>query len=280
MAGSHILKTTILTMGLLYLGSVLYHQAKSTCCGCEQRYVERPRRFHPKCKSKPTICAQTCSWDPQDVRNKLYQIILTFWEMCLGNSGFVVLLREPSWNRSILFMVVDEAHCIKQWGGDFRKQFTSLETIRSFVPRGVAVLATSATMTPPTLGTVRSTMAINAKISFHLNLGNDRPNIVPIVWSMEGAMLDLTALNFIVRGRDRPLRTIIYPNDKRLTMRACNYLPKLLPTLQVHILDVLHATLIRLHTAEPLDLCYNNCIRTTSLAFLTPLCKDTNITPC
>jgi len=180
--------------------------------------------------------------DPQDVRNKLYRIILTSPEMCLGNSGFAALLKEPRWSRSILFMVVDEAHCIRQWGGEFRKQYTSLETLRSFVPRGVPVLAGSATMAPVTLKDVRSTLAIDADKSFHLNLGNDRRNIVPLVWPMDGAASNLGALDFVVRGRDQPLRTIIYFNDKRLTMRACNYLRKLLPPSQVHTVDVLHAT--------------------------------------
>lgn len=162
--------------------------------------------------------------------------------MCLGNSGFAALLKDPRWSRSILFMVVDEAHCIKQWGGEFRKQFTSLETLRSFARRGASVLATSATMAPPTLQNVRSTLGINAETSFHLNLGNDRPNIVPIVWPMDGAASNLGALDFVVCGRDRPLRTIIYFNDKRLTMRACNYLRKLLPPSQACTVDVLHAT--------------------------------------
>jgi len=97
-------------------------------------------------------------------------------------------------------------------------------------------------MGPVTLETVRSTLGINAKTSFYLNLRNDRPNLVPIVWPMEGAVSDLAALDFVVGGRDRPSRTIVYFNDKRLTMRACNHLQKLLPPSQVRTVDVLHAT--------------------------------------
>jgi len=59
---------------------------------------------------------------------------------------------------------------------------------------------------------------------------------------MEGAATNLAALDFVVRGRDQPLRMIIYFNDKCLTMRACNYLRKLLPPSQVDTVDVLHAT--------------------------------------
>lgn len=161
--------------------------------------------------------------------------------MCLGNSGFAALLKDPRWNRSILFMVVDEAHCIKQWGAEFRKHYLSLETLRSFVPREVPVLATSATMPPDTLENVRSTLGITVEKSFHLNLGNDRCNIVPLVWPMEGGTSNLSALDFIVRGRDQPLRTIVYFNNKCLAMRACSYLEKQLPPSQAHTIGVLHA---------------------------------------
>ena len=162
--------------------------------------------------------------------------------MCLGDSGFAALLKEPRWSRDILLMVIDEAHCIEHWGAEFRKHYSSLETLRSFVPRGVPILATSATLPPATLKHIRSVLGINAEKSFHLNLGNDRMNIIPLVWPMEGAASNLEALDFIVRGRNQPLRTIIYFNDKRLTMRACNHLRTLLPISQAHIVDVLHAS--------------------------------------
>lgn len=161
--------------------------------------------------------------------------------MCLGDSGFAALLREPKWSRSILFMVVDEAHCIERWGSEFRKHYSSLETLRSFVPRGVPVLATSATMPPATLEHVRTTLGMNSAKSFHLNLGNDRRNIVPLVWPMEGGASNLSALDFIVRGRDRPLRTIVYFNSKLLAMQACTYPQNLLPPSQAHTINVLHA---------------------------------------
>ena len=189
-----------------------------------------------------TICAQICSPSQQGVKGKLYRIILTSPEMCLGDSGFSALLKDPRWSCSILSMIVDEAHCIEQWGAEFRKHYASLETLRSFVPRGVPVLATSATMPPKTLEHIWTILGVNTGRLFHLNLGNDRRNIVPLVWPIEGGASNLAALDFVVCGRDQPLRTIIYFNDKRLTMLACHYLQKLLPPLQVHMIDVLHAS--------------------------------------
>ena len=99
------------------------------------------------------------------MKERRYRIILTSPEMCLGDSGFVALLKDPRWSRSILFMVVDEAHYIKRWGGEFQKHYTSLETLRPFVPRGAPVLATSATMPPTTLENGGVTPVCSAWIS-------------------------------------------------------------------------------------------------------------------
>ena len=162
--------------------------------------------------------------------------------MCLGDSGFAALLKEPQRSRDIFFMAVDEAHCIKQWGPEFRKHYASLETLRSFVPRGIPVLAASATMPPATLDHVQSMLGMTTGKLFHLNLGNDRRNVFPLVWPMDGSASNLAALDFIVCGRDRPLRTIIYFNDKLLTMRACRYLRKRVLSSQIHTIDVLHAS--------------------------------------
>ena len=210
------------------------------------------------------ICAHIRSSTQQDLKNKQYRIVLTSPEMCLGDSGFAALLKEPRWSRDIFFMVVDEAHCIKQWGPEFRKHYASLETLRSFVPRGVPVLATSATMPPATLDHVQAILGMTAEKLFHLNLGNDRRNVFPLVWPMEGGTSNLAALDFVVRGRDRPLRTIIYFNDKLLTMRACRYLREKLPSSKKHIVDTLHASrgpdakkkvMERFRTGEILVLC-------------------------
>ncbi len=42
-------------------------------------------------------------------------------------------------------LVVDEAHCISDWGHDFRPDYRRLRTMLSDLPSGVPVLATTAT---------------------------------------------------------------------------------------------------------------------------------------
>jgi len=62
----------------------------------------------------------------------------------LANEGFVERVLMPIANR-IGLMVVDEAHCISDWGHDFRPDYRRLVNILKQIPPNVPVLGTTAT---------------------------------------------------------------------------------------------------------------------------------------
>src|SRR3954451_22306703 len=51
----------------------------------------------------------------------------------------------PELSAATGLLVVDEAHCISDWGHDFRPDYRRLRTMLSDLPPGVPVLATTAT---------------------------------------------------------------------------------------------------------------------------------------
>ncbi|KAJ6600054.1 P-loop containing nucleoside triphosphate hydrolase protein, partial [Mycena sp. CBHHK59/15] len=68
-----------------------------------------------------------------------------------GHPKFRQLLSTPAFAKKIAAFVIDEAHCISQWGDNFRAEYAELGTLRAFVPLQVPFLVASATLPPPVL---------------------------------------------------------------------------------------------------------------------------------
>ena len=88
----------------------------------------------------------------------------------LGNSQTVSLLQRGT----LSVIAIDEAHCVSQWGHDFRPDYLALGELGSTFP-GVPRLALTATATPETHREITERLALpEAK---HFVASFDRPNI-------------------------------------------------------------------------------------------------------
>jgi superfamily II DNA helicase RecQ len=157
---------------------------------------------------------------------------------------FSQLLRSPEFAKYLLSIIVDEAHCISEWGETFRKDYAELGRLRSYVPTHIPFLVTSATMPPAILLDVQHKLEFETSKTFIINLGNDRPNITPIVARMSGAASNLTALDFVLDEprSDNPLkRTIIFFNSRELAYKGCRHLRKLISPGMARKINFIHA---------------------------------------
>ncbi|MBM3148018.1 MAG: RecQ family ATP-dependent DNA helicase, partial [Actinobacteria bacterium] len=74
----------------------------------------------------------------------------------------------------VALFAIDEAHCVSQWGHDFRPEYIELGRLRDMFP-GIPILACTATADPETREDVRRRLGL-ADAPLHV-AGFDRPNI-------------------------------------------------------------------------------------------------------
>jgi ATP-dependent DNA helicase RecQ len=106
-----------------------------------------------------------------------------------GSDSFLSMLAR----RQVSFVAVDEAHCISQWGHDFRPEYRQLARLRSMLP-GISLHAYTATATGRVRRDIGAQLALQDPIEL---VGSfDRPNLVYRVLSraqLKRQLLDVLA---------------------------------------------------------------------------------------
>lgn len=109
--------------------------------------------------------------DPQ----KLIQLLYITPEMINKNLRFVDLLRDLNQRNRLARIVIDEAHCVSQWGHDFRPDYKTLGTLRTQHFPNVPVLALTATATEIVKTDVQHNLGMNNCKLFSQSF--NRPNL-------------------------------------------------------------------------------------------------------
>lgn len=86
----------------------------------------------------------------------------------------------------VSLLVVDEAHCICQWGYDFRPDYLEIAEIRRILPDTVPCVALTATATPEVAGDIISKLAFRTPNL--IRSGFERPNLSYIFRQCEDKM--------------------------------------------------------------------------------------------
>jgi ATP-dependent DNA helicase RecQ len=113
-------------------------------------------------------------------------------------------------------IAVDEAHCISQWGYDFRPSYLRIQELREKLP-GTPVLALTATATPTVATDIMEKLGFRAP---HAIRGNfHRPELV--LWVSHGEDRHGRLLKVL---RNIPGTAIVYVRERRITTRIASLL--------------------------------------------------------
>ncbi|KAK0632374.1 hypothetical protein B0T14DRAFT_597860 [Immersiella caudata] len=104
----------------------------------------------------------------------LFQLLYVTPEMLGKSMQFTEGLKKLYYKKKLARFVIDEAHCVSQWGHDFRKDYSQLGKLREQFP-GVPVMALTATATQAVLADIKHNLAIDDCKDFRMSA--NRPNL-------------------------------------------------------------------------------------------------------
>ncbi len=108
----------------------------------------------------------------------------------------------------IAHLVVDEAHCIAEWGDSFRPSYLQLGGLARAIGAPV-VTAFTATASPPVIRRIREVLLLGDDCRV-VSADPDRPNIR---YAVQPVLCRVQALERIARGRPRPLLVFCRTRD-------------------------------------------------------------------
>lgn len=123
----------------------------------------------------------------------------------IGSDIFQVKLRHMK----VSFITVDEAHCISQWGYDFRPSYLQIASIRRLVPEA-PVLALTATATPEVVDDIQERLGFKVKNVFRMSF--ERKNLAYVVRQTEDKDAEMVHILQSV-----PQTAIIYCRSRKRT---------------------------------------------------------------
>ena len=115
-------------------------------------------------------------------------------------------------NADISMLTVDEAHCISQWGQDFRPSYLEIAGFLTRLPRRPIVSAFTATATERVKNDIVASLGLNNPVT--MVTGFDRPNLFfRVVTRKGGSQKDNSIINYVKRHEDES--GIIYCATKK-----------------------------------------------------------------
>ena len=93
---------------------------------------------------------QTDACARRKVLNGEMQLVFISPESLINNTLYRNMLLSHKYKERLVALAVDEAHCVKTWGDEFRLAFAQIGELRSLIPASVNVIALTATATSET----------------------------------------------------------------------------------------------------------------------------------
>ncbi len=153
------------------------------------------------------------------------EIIVAYENCIFGNYKFLYisperidteLFRNKMRHMKVCFITVDEAHCISQWGYDFRPSYLYISEIRKLLPQ-VPILALTATATTQVVKDIQAKLGFEQENVFRMSF--ERKNLAYVVRKAEDKLKHLLHILSRVEGS-----AIVYARTRKHVKEYTDYL--------------------------------------------------------
>lgn len=134
----------------------------------------------------------------------------------LENEGFISLCKSIE----IPFVAIDEAHCVSQWGQDFRPSYLKIVEFVRELPRRPVLAAFTATATNVVKNDIKKILRLNTP--FKITTGFDRSNLYFEVRQMKDSEKNYALLEILRQAEG--CNTIIYCSTRKNTDKVYDFL--------------------------------------------------------
>ncbi|KAJ6609738.1 P-loop containing nucleoside triphosphate hydrolase protein [Mycena sp. CBHHK59/15] len=151
-------------------------------------------------KGVPAVAITSISENPEQLLKASflhYRIVLVSPEMAITSKFHDLVLSNKLFAENIICQVIDEGHCISEWGNDdFRPEFSKLHVLLGRLPSGLPVVVGSATMPRDVILDILAKLRLRADCA-RISVSNAKPNIalsVRILQHPQDTFADLMTL--------------------------------------------------------------------------------------
>ncbi|AOW19553.1 RecQ family ATP-dependent DNA helicase [Urechidicola croceus] len=153
------------------------------------------------------------------------EIVTAFDNLQFGNYKFLYLspeklqsdfIQEKLKQLNVQLIAIDEAHCISEWGHDFRPSYLNIHYLREIHP-DVPIIALTASATKKVISDITTSLELRKPKIFQKSFF--RKNLAYQIFEVEDKLFKVEQILNKIKGS-----TIIYTNTRRKTIEVSNQL--------------------------------------------------------
>lgn len=173
------------------------------------------------------------------------------------NGRFLKILKNQSFARKIIAIIIDEAHCVVNWGS-FRPEYRELGLLRYNIPPSVPLYVVLATLPPVLMRDVRKLLQVRPK-PYEEIMSNDRPNVAIMVRRITYPLNTFWDLSFLVPdgwtpADEKPLLFLAIFDSINVLQKALEFLCSRLPVEHRDMILPFHSEMTDEHRLEVISL--------------------------